>query len=73
MNKGQSNKGLVQISQNKSFINQTSTFKNTNTNIKCDNCDDIVKNSKNMTKNQIYSALQINNHRNNFGEIRLSF
>ena len=68
MNKGQSNKGLVQISQNKSFINQTSTFKNTNTNINCDNCDDIVKNSKNMTKNQIYSALQINNHRNNFGE-----
>lgn len=68
MNKGQSNKGLVQISQNKSFIHPTSTFKNTNVNVGCDDCDDIVANSKNMTKNQIYSAVQINNHRNTFKE-----
>ena len=66
MNKGQTNKGLVQISNSKQFISQDETFKNTNVNINCDSCNDMVENSKNMTKNQIYSAVQINNYRNNF-------
>jgi hypothetical protein len=69
MNKGQSNKGLVQISKNKSFIAQTQTFKNTNVDTNClteANCAELVANRKNITKNQIYSAMQINNHRNNF-------
>lgn len=68
MNKNQSNKGLVQISNHdKDFIKPTHYFKETDNSLNCltdANCASYVDDTgRTMTKNQIYSALQINNYR----------
>ena len=68
MNKNQSNKGLVQISNHdKDFIKPTQYFKETDNSLNCltdANCASYVDDTgRTMTKNQIYSALQINNYR----------
>lgn len=67
MNKNQTNKGLVQISDNRDFIQPTKYFNNKDNSLNCitdGNFDNYVNESgRNMTKNQLYSALQINNFR----------
>lgn len=75
LNKNQTNKGLVQISNDKPFINNNSYFKNNGTSDLSLNC---LKNSnfnkfvesenRQLTKNEIYSALQINNYRSSFNQ-----
>ena len=81
LNKNQTNKGLVQISNDKEFIKSTQYFKNltpTTKTTKCltnDNFDTYTQNTDGtpiqnqaLTKNQLYSALQINNYATNLSE-----
>ena len=75
LNKNQTNKGLVQISNGKQFIKQPKYFKNIDSSendLRCltdSNCNTYVNSSgRALTKNQIYSALQINNYRASFNE-----
>ncbi len=81
LNKNQTNKGLVQISNDKEFIKSTQYFKNltpTTKTTKCitdDNFDTYTQNANGtpiqnqaLTKNQLYSALQINNYATNLSE-----
>lgn len=67
MNKNQTNKGLVQISDSRDFIQPTKYFNSKDNSLNCltdGNFDNFVNESgRNMTKNQLYSALQINNFR----------
>lgn len=67
LNKNQTNKGLVHISNTKDFIHPTKYFNNKDNSLNClsnDNFDSYLGESgRNMTKNQLYSALQINNFR----------
>lgn len=69
-NKNQTNKGLVQISQEKEFIKRPQYFKNIDNQLNCltdASCQDFVNASnRELTQKQIYSALQINNYRTNF-------
>ena len=69
MNKNQTNKGLVQISHHdKEFIRPTHYFKNIDNSLNCltnANFGEQCKNGRPLTKNQMYSALQINNYRTN--------
>ena len=73
MNKNQSNKGLVQIDNSKEHINKTTYFKNLDNSLNClteDNFDSYVNSSdRTLTKNQLYSSLQVNNYRASFNEI----
>lgn len=72
LNKNQTNKGLVQISHDKQFIKNTNKFKNIDlslnqgclTNSTFDNY--VNADGRQLTKNELYSALQINNYRSNF-------
>tara|TARA_B100001287_G_scaffold259429_1_gene246594 strand:- start:6 stop:1427 length:1422 start_codon:yes stop_codon:yes gene_type:complete len=70
MNKNQTNKGLVQISNEKEFIKRTQYFSENDNSLNClndSNCDNYVNDSdRKLTKKQIYSTLQINNYRTNF-------
>tara|TARA_Y100000816_G_C26105378_1_gene587172 strand:+ start:1285 stop:2688 length:1404 start_codon:yes stop_codon:yes gene_type:complete len=74
LNKNQTNKGLVQISHDKQFINNTKYFKDVDlsldrkhlTNATIDNY--LNADDRTLTKNKLYSALQINNYRTNFNE-----
>lgn len=81
LNKNQTNKGMVQISNDKEFIKSTQYFKNltpTTKTTKCltnDNFDTYTQNTdgtpienQTLTKNQLYSALQINNYATNLSE-----
>lgn len=81
LNKNQTNKGLVQISHDKGFIKSTQYYKNltpTTKSTKCltnDNFDTYTQNENGtpienqaLTKNQLYSALQINNYATNLSE-----
>lgn len=77
LNKNQTNKSLVQIGNTSHFIRPTQYFKeidnslncltNSNFNNYCENRVDM--NGNKLTKNQIYSSLQINNHKNKLKEI----
>ena len=69
INVNQTNKGLVQIGNTKTFISPDENFKNTSVNTKCltnTNFNTLIQNNENITKNQAYSALQINNYRSSF-------
>lgn len=81
LNKNQTNKGMVQISNDKEFIKSTQYFKNltpTTKTTKCltnDNFNTYTQNTdgtpienQTLTKNQLYSALQINNYATNLSE-----
>jgi hypothetical protein len=69
LNKNQTNKGLVQISHSRSFIKNTRYYNNTDNSLNClssSNLNTFIDESgRVMTKNQLYSAMQINNHRTN--------
>lgn len=72
LNKNQTNKGLVQISNTRPFIKKTTHYKDTVNDLSL-NC---LKNSnfetyekmsnRQLTKSELYSALQINNYRSTF-------
>ena len=72
MNKNQTNKGLVQISNTRPFIKKTTHYKDVASDLSL-NC---LKNSnfetyekmsnRQLTKSELYSALQINNYRSTF-------
>lgn len=69
-NKNQTNKSLVQISSEKEFINPTHHFKDIDNSLNCltnNNFDSFVgyENTQ-LTQKQLYSRLQLNNHKNNF-------
>ena len=72
MNKNQSNKSLVQISNGKSHMNKTRYFKDIDNSLNClkdSNFDSYVNASgRTLTKNQLYSSLQVNNYRASFNE-----
>ena len=81
LNKNQTNKGLVQISHDKGFIKSPQYYKNltpTTKSTKCltnENFDTYTQNANGtpienqaLTKNQLYSALQINNYATNLSE-----
>ena len=76
MNKNQTNKGLVQISRDKQFIKPTTHFKGTDLSLNrlCltnSNFEDYISSDntgRQLTKNEVYSALQINNYRTNFNQ-----
>lgn len=79
MNKNQTNKGLVQIDNSKEHINKTTYYKNSegfpniDNSLNClttkNNFDSLVNSSgRTLTKNQLYSSLQINNYRASFNE-----
>jgi hypothetical protein len=71
INKNQTNKGLVQIGNTKDFIKRSEPFKNSSVNTKCltdSNFNQSIENNKNITKNQAYSELQINNYRTSFNK-----
>lgn len=71
-NKNQSNKSLVQISNGKLHMNSTKYFKDIDNSLNClteDNFDSYVNASgRSLTKNQLYSSLQVNNYRASFNE-----
>ena len=67
MNKNQTNKGLVEISKGKEFINRNSEFKDIDNSLNCLTCSNISSYGNNsLTKKQLYSIAQINNHRSNY-------
>ena len=72
MNKNQSNKSLVQISNGKPHMNKTKYFKDIDNSLNClteSNFDSYVNASgRTLTKNQLYSSLQVNNYRASFNE-----
>lgn len=72
MNKNQSNKSLVQISNGKPHMNKTRYFKDIDNSLNClkdSNFDSYVSASgRTLTKNQLYSSLQVNNYRASFNE-----
>ena len=73
MNKNQTNKDLVQISNDVEHMKKTNYYENKNDkNLDCitdDNIQNYMSNdtnpSRRLTKNQIYSSLQIKNHTSN--------
>lgn len=71
-NKNQSNKSLVQISNGKLHMNSTKYFKDIDNSLNCltnDNFDSYVSSTgRTLTKNQLYSSLQVNNYRASFNE-----
>lgn len=71
-NKNQSNKSLVQISNGKLHMNSTKYFKDIDNSLNCltnDNFDSYVSSAgRTLTKNQLYSSLQVNNYRASFNE-----
>jgi len=72
MNKNQSNKSLVQISNGKPHMNSTKYFKDIDNSLNCltsNNFDSFVNSTgRTLTKNQLYSSLQVNNYRASFNE-----
>lgn len=84
MNRNQSNKGLVQIKNDKEQIERKKYFKNIDNSLNCltdDNFDSYANPSttnnsytaslgaqNGLTKNQLYSALQVNNYRATYRE-----
>ena len=69
-NKNQTNKSLVQISSEKEFIQPTQHFKDIDNSLNClnnSNFDSFVgyENTQ-LTQKQLYSRLQINNHKSTF-------
>ena len=76
LNKNQTNKGLVQISHDKQFIKPTTYFTGTDLSLnrQCltnSTFDDYISSDntgRKLTKNEVYSALQINNYRTNFNQ-----
>lgn len=75
LNKNQTNKGLVQISNERPFINKTTHYKDVINDLSL-NClkqkvtmEEYRKmTTRQITKNELYSALQINNYRSTFSE-----
>ena len=69
-NKNQTNKGLVQISNEKEFMKRTTYYNNKDTSLNCltnSNFDSFVNEAgRKMSQKQLYSTLQINNHISNF-------
>lgn len=69
-NKNQTNKGLVQISNEKEFMKRTTYYNNKDNSLNCltnANFDSYVDESgRKMSQKQLYSTLQINNHISNF-------
>ena len=72
MNKNQSNKSLVQINNGKAHMSKPRYFKDIDNSLNClseSNFDSYVNDSgRNLTKNQLYSSLQVNNYRASFNE-----
>jgi hypothetical protein len=84
MNRNQSNKGLVQIKNDKEQIERKKYFKNIDNSLNCltdENFDSYANPSttnnsytaslgaqNGLTKNQLYSALQVNNYRATYSE-----
>ena len=73
MNKNQSNKSLVQISNGKAHMKKTKYFKDIDNSLNClndSNFNDFVDASggRTLTKKQLYSSLQMNNYRASFNE-----
>ena len=72
MNKNQINKSLVQISNGKPYISNKKYFKDIDNSLNClndGNYDSYVNASgRSLTKNQLYSSLQVNNYRASFNE-----
>jgi hypothetical protein len=69
-NKNQTNKGLVQISNEKEFMKRTTYYNNKDTSLNCltnANFNSYVNEAgRKMSQKQLYSTLQINNHISNF-------
>ena len=72
LNKNQTNKGLVQISNRKEIVNKEKYFKNTDNSLNCLTSSNfntyIDSNGRSLTKNQLYSILQVNNEKNKINE-----
>lgn len=72
MNRNQSNKSLVQINNGKAHMSKPRYFKDIDNSLNClseSNFDSYVNDSgRNLTKNQLYSSLQVNNYRASFNE-----
>ncbi len=72
LNKNQTNKGLVQISNRKEIVNKEKYFKNTDNSLNCLTSSNfntyIDSNGRSLTKNQLYSILQVNNEKNKLNE-----
>lgn len=72
MNKNQTNKGLVEIDNEKMFIDKPRYFNEMDNSLNClttDNFTTYVNSSgRTLTKNQLYSALSINTYRQNYSQ-----
>ncbi len=72
LNKNQNNKGLVQISNSKEIIKKEKYFNNNDNSLNCltsNNFNTYVNSSgRTLTKNQLYSILQVNNEKNKLNE-----
>tara|TARA_Y100000768_G_C23991185_1_gene693375 strand:+ start:13493 stop:14869 length:1377 start_codon:yes stop_codon:yes gene_type:complete len=72
LNKNQNNKGLVQISNSKEIIKKEKYFNNNDNSLNCltsNNFNTYVNSSgRTLTKNQLYSILQVNNEQNKLNE-----
>ena len=69
LNRNQSNRGLVQIKNTKEQIQRKKYFNNIDNSLNCltdANFDDYANNG--LTKNQLFSALQVNNYRTAYSE-----
>lgn len=72
LNKNQNNKGLVQISNSKEIIKKEKYFNNNDNSLNCltsSNFNTYINSSgRTLTKNQLYSILQVNNEKNKLNE-----
>lgn len=72
MNQNQTNKGLVQIDNEKMFINKPRYFNEMDNSLNCitdANFNTYVSSSgRTLTKNQLYSALSVNSYRQNYSQ-----
>lgn len=72
MNKNQTNKGLVEIDNEKMFIDKPRYFSEMDNSLNCiteSNFETYVNSSgRTLTKNQLYSALSINSYRQNYAQ-----
>ena len=72
LNKNQTNKGLVQISNRNEVVNKEKYFKNNDNSLNCltsSNFNSYIESEgRKLTKNQLYSILQVNNEKNKINQ-----
>jgi hypothetical protein len=72
MNKNQTNKGLVEIDNEKMFIDKPRYFNEMDNSLNCISCDNfetyVNSSGRTLTKSQLYSALSINTYRQNYAQ-----